>query len=106
MSPQVLSTAFLILCSLVLYQLAVIFAPFFTPILWALILARLFYSLYEYLSHLLRGQTTLSAALSTLAVTLIAVLPVAYLASSRPIQAGCTTALTHLPFEGETRAKR
>lgn len=80
MSPQVLSTAFLILCSLVLYQLAVIFAPFFTPILWALILARLFYPLYEYLSRLLRGQTTLSAALSTLAVTLIAVLPVAYLA--------------------------
>ncbi len=56
------------------------FRAFFTPILWALILARLFYSLYEYLSHLLRGQTTLSAALSTLAVTLIAVLPVAYLA--------------------------
>ena len=80
MSPQVLSTAFLILCSLVLYQLAVIFAPFFTPILWALILARLFYPLYEYLLRLLRGQTTLSAILSTLAVTLIAVLPVAYLA--------------------------
>ncbi len=80
MSPQVLSTAFLILCSLVLYQLALIFAPFFTPILWALILARLFYPLYQYLSRLLRGQATLSALLSTLAVTFIAVLPVAYLA--------------------------
>ena len=79
MSPQVLSTAFLILCSLVLYQLALIFAPFFTPILWALILARLFYPLYEYLLRILRGHPTVSAALSTLAVTFMAVLPVAYL---------------------------
>ena len=79
MSPQVLSTAFLVLCFLVLYQLALIFAPFFTPILWALILARLFYPLYEYFVRVSRGQTTLSAALSTLAVTFIAVLPVAYL---------------------------
>ena len=80
MSPQVLSTAFLILCALVLYQLALIFAPFFTPILWALILARLFYPLYQYLLRLLRGQATLSAFLSTLAVTFVAVLPVAYVA--------------------------
>ena len=80
MSPQVLSTAFLILCTLVLYQLALIFAPFFTPILWALILARLFYPLYQYLLRLLRGQVTLSALLSTLAVTFLAVLPVAYVA--------------------------
>ncbi|MDQ6735466.1 MAG: AI-2E family transporter [Nitrospirota bacterium] len=80
MSPQVLSTAFLVLCSLLLYQLALIFAPFFTPILWALILVRLFDPLYQHLTRLLRGQGTLSAALSTLAVTFIAVLPVAYLA--------------------------
>ena len=80
MSPQVLSTAFLILCTLVLYQLAMIFAPFFTPILWALILARLFYPLYQYLLHLFRGKATLSAFLSTLAVTFLAVLPVAYVA--------------------------
>jgi predicted PurR-regulated permease PerM len=80
MSPQVLSTAFLILCALVLYQLALIFAPFFTPILWALILARLFYPLYQYLLRLLRGQASLSAFLSTLAVTFVAVLPVAYVA--------------------------
>ena len=80
MSPQVLSTAFLLLCALVLYQLALVFAPFFTPILWALILARLFYPLYQYLLRLMRGQATLSAFLSTLAVTFVAVLPVAYLA--------------------------
>ena len=80
MSPQVLSTAFLVLCTLLLYQLALIFAPFFTPILWALILARLFYPLYQYLLRVLRGQVTLSAFLTTLAVTFLAVLPVAYVA--------------------------
>jgi len=80
MSPQVLSIAFLILCTLVLYQLALIFAPFFTPILWALILARLFYPLYQYLFRLFRGKPTLCAFFSTLAVTFLAVLPVAYVA--------------------------
>jgi predicted PurR-regulated permease PerM len=78
MSPQVLSAAFLILCSLLLYQLALIFAPFFTPILWALILARLFYPVYQRLTSLLRGHTTASAVLSTLSVMLLAVLPTAY----------------------------
>jgi predicted PurR-regulated permease PerM len=80
MSSHTLSTAFLILCFLLLYQLALIFAPFFTPILWALILVRLFYPLFQHVARLLRGQATLSAALSTLAVTFLAVLPVAYLA--------------------------
>lgn len=79
MSPQILSVAFLILCSLLLYQLALIFAPFFTPILWALILARLFYPVYQYLTRVLRGHTTVSAILSTLSVMLLAVLPTAYL---------------------------
>ena len=78
MSPQVLSAAFLILCSLLLYQLALIFAPFFTPILWASILARLFYPIYQHLTSLLRGHTTASAVLSTLSVMLLTVLPTAY----------------------------
>jgi predicted PurR-regulated permease PerM len=78
MSPQVLSAAFLILCSLLLYQLALIFAPFFTPILWALILARLFHPIYLHLTALLRGHTTASAVLSTLSVMALAVLPTAY----------------------------
>ena len=80
MSPQVLSTTFLVLCLLLLYQLALIFAPFFTPIMWALILARLFYPIYRHLVRLIGGRTTIAAALSTLTVTLVAVLPVAYLA--------------------------
>src|SRR5690349_7942049 len=79
MSPQALSTAFLVLCFLVLYQLTLIFAPFFTPILWALILARMFYPLYRSLFRLTAGHATVSAAVSTLTVTFVAVLPVAYL---------------------------
>ncbi|MGD9852853.1 MAG: AI-2E family transporter [Nitrospirales bacterium] len=79
MSPQILSVTFLILCCLLLYQLALIFAPFFTPILWALILVRLFYPGYERLTQTLRGRTTISAALSTLGVMLVVVLPFAYL---------------------------
>jgi predicted PurR-regulated permease PerM len=80
MSPKALSTAFLVLCGLLLYQLALIFAPFFTPILWAMILVRLFYPWYSYLLRSLNGHATLSAGLSTLMVTLVAVLPVGYLA--------------------------
>ena len=79
MSPQVLSAAFLLLCSLLLYVLALIFAPFMTPILWAMILVRLFYPLYQCLTRKLGDRTTVSAALSTLSVMLLAVLPVAYL---------------------------
>lgn len=79
MSPQVLSAAFLVLCFLLLYVLALIFAPFMTPILWAMILVRLFYPLYQWLTRMLGDRTTVSAALSTLSVMLLAVLPVAYL---------------------------
>ncbi len=79
MSPQVLSVAFLVLCSLLLYVLALIFAPFMTPILWAMILVRLFYPFYQWLTRMLGDRTTVSAALSTLSVMLLAVLPVAYL---------------------------
>ncbi len=78
MSPQVLSVAFLVLCSLLLYVLALIFAPFMTPILWSMILVRLFYPLYQWLNRKLGDRTIASAALSTLSVMLLAVLPVVY----------------------------
>ncbi|MEO8325183.1 MAG: hypothetical protein ABI618_04990, partial [Nitrospirota bacterium] len=79
MSPQVLSAAFFVLCSILLYVLALIFAPFMTPILWAMILVRLFYPLYQWLTRMLGDRTAVSAALSTLSVMLVAVLPVAYI---------------------------
>jgi predicted PurR-regulated permease PerM len=78
MSPQVIS--FWVLCALLFYRLALIFAPFWTPIGWAMILARLFYPVYQRLRWLIWGQRTLSTAFSTLAVTFLAVLPMAYLA--------------------------
>ena len=61
MSSQAIS--FWVLCILLLYQLALIFAPFWTPIVWAMLLARLFCPLYQRLMRLMRGQVTLSAAL-------------------------------------------
>ncbi len=57
----------------VLNQWALIFAPFFTPILCALILARFFYPIYQRQTSLLRGHTTASAVLRTLSVILLAV---------------------------------
>lgn len=78
MFPQGLSAAFLILCSLLLYQLALFLAPFFTPILRASILTRLFYPIFQRLTSLLRGHTTASAVISTRNAISLAVLPTAY----------------------------
>ncbi len=79
MPQQVLTVAFLIFCSLLLYLLGVMFAPFFTPIMWALILVKLFYPMYQRMTFALHGRSTLSAVFSTISVTLLAVLPFAYL---------------------------
>ncbi|WNM64110.1 AI-2E family transporter [Candidatus Nitrospira neomarina] len=79
MPQQVLTVAFLIFCSLLLYLLGVMFAPFFTSIMWALILVKLFYPMYQRMTGALHGRSTLSAAFSTISVTLLAVLPFAYL---------------------------
>ncbi len=78
-SFKILSITFLVLFVLVLlYLLFWIFAPFLTPILWALILARLFYPVHERLARLVRGKRALSAMLMTLAVMVLVVLPVSY----------------------------
>ena len=81
-SPKILSTSFLVLfVILLLYLLFWIFAPFLTPILWALILARLFYPLHERLASFLGGKRAWSAILMTLAVMVLVVLPVSYVAA-------------------------
>ena len=79
MSTHWLSTTFLVLLFFLLYQLFLIFAPFLTNILWALLLARLFYPVYDRLKDGLRGKATVAAMFTTLFVMLVAVLPVAYL---------------------------
>lgn len=76
--PRRLSTAFLVLFFVLLYHLLLIIAPFLTPILWALLLARLFYPVYEWLCARLRGRGTWAALLTTVVVTVLAVLPIVY----------------------------
>lgn len=80
-SVKILSTSFLVLfVVLLLYLVFAIFAPFLTPIMWSLILARLFYPVHERLARFLRGKRALSAILMTLAVMILVVLPVSYVA--------------------------
>jgi predicted PurR-regulated permease PerM len=79
-SLKVLSTSLLVLFVLVLlYLLFRIFAPFLTPIMWALILTRLFQPMHERLARSVRGRRALSAMLMTLAVMILVVLPVSYI---------------------------
>ena len=78
-SVKILSTSFLVLfVVLLLYLVFAIFAPFLTPIMWSLILARLFYPLHERLAGFVRGKRAISAMLMTLAVMILVVLPVSY----------------------------
>lgn len=78
---NVVSTTFLILfIVLLLYLLFVIFAPFLTPIVWAFILARLFYPAHDRLAGWLGERRAISAMLMTLGVMVLVVLPVSYLA--------------------------
>ena len=78
-SVKILSTSFLVLfVVLLLYLVFAIFAPFLTPIMWSLILARLFYPVHERLARFVRGKRAISAMLMTLAVMILVVLPVSY----------------------------
>jgi predicted PurR-regulated permease PerM len=76
---QTFRISFLILFVLLLYQFGLILSPFFMPIMWAVILARLTYPMYERLRRWSRGRENLSAALMTLAIVFVAILPAVYL---------------------------
>ncbi|MFO0731264.1 MAG: hypothetical protein U0361_09780 [Nitrospiraceae bacterium] len=65
------STVFLWL----LYQIALIFKPFFLPVLWAAILAHLSFPLHVRLTAWLGGKESRSAALLTLGVMALVVVP-------------------------------
>jgi predicted PurR-regulated permease PerM len=58
-----------------LYQLALIFRPFILPIGWAIIIARMTYPLYSRLRARLGQRETLAAAILTLSVIAIIILP-------------------------------
>lgn len=64
-----------------LYQLALFLAPFFTPLVWAAILALTFYPLTHGLTRLLGGRRSLASTLLVVAVLAVVVFPSIYLGS-------------------------
>jgi predicted PurR-regulated permease PerM len=64
-----------------LYQLYAVFSGFFAPIIWAAILAMLFFPLYRLVLDWCRGRETLAALTLTLVITAGIVLPTISLSS-------------------------
>ncbi|UCD71010.1 MAG: AI-2E family transporter [Syntrophobacterales bacterium] len=70
---------FLIILSCYLFY--VIFSPFLIPIIWAIILAIVFYPVYRGLNHRLKGRKSFCALVMTSFVVLLIVFPSAYMLS-------------------------
>jgi predicted PurR-regulated permease PerM len=64
-----------------LYQLALFLAPFFVPLVWAAILALIFYPLTFWLTGVLRGHRPAASILLVLGVIAVVVLPAIYFGS-------------------------
>jgi len=79
MRHQVLALSFLAFLALLLYNAALIFAPFVKPILWAAIIVHTTIGLHTRLVHLLHERETLSASLLTFVVMFLGVVPAVYL---------------------------
>ncbi len=72
----------LFLTFLSIYLLYQILSPFLSPIIWAILLAMVFYPLFQKLQHLLRKREVLPAMMMTLLVLIIIVLPFTLLMAS------------------------
>ena len=70
---------FLIILSFYLFY--VVFSPFLVPIVWAIILAFIFYPVYRRLNHRLKGRKSLCAVVMTAFVVLLIVFPAVYILS-------------------------
>ena len=78
-SKQIFAITFFSILLLLTWQLGIILSPFFYPIMWAIILATTFYPLYTKLLVRLHDRRHVAAAVMTLMVMAIAVLPAMYL---------------------------
>ncbi len=78
---QIISIFFFVLLIFVLYQLGLIFSPFFSAMFWAAILTFAFLPLHNLIKRLTRGKETLSALITTL-IVLCVTLPLAGLVVS------------------------
>ena len=82
MSREQLFAAFFFAAFLfLLYQLYLFLAPFFAPLVWAVILALTFAPLTNRLTRLAGGRRSLAASALVLAVTVIAIIPSFFLGS-------------------------
>ncbi|HJQ85643.1 MAG TPA: AI-2E family transporter [Candidatus Binatia bacterium] len=76
MSREQLFAAFFFAAFLfLLYQLYLFLAPFFAPLVWAVILALTFYPLTAWLGSAFGGRRTLAALTLVLGVTVVAIIP-------------------------------
>ncbi len=76
---QFIRICFIALLIFVVYQVGLIFLPFFQTIFWAAILTFAFYPIYERLKKTMPGQETIASLLTTLIIFLIVIIPVSYL---------------------------
>ncbi|WP_447976790.1 AI-2E family transporter [Candidatus Nitrospira bockiana] len=76
---QLFALGFFIVLVVLLYQIAVIFRPFFFPVLWAVILAHITYPLHRRLAALLGGRHALSAGILTVGIIGLVVVPLVFL---------------------------
>jgi len=72
----------LFLTFLSIYLLYLILAPFLSSIIWAILLAMVFYPLFQRLQRLLKKKEVLSALLMTLLVLIVIILPFSLLMAS------------------------
>jgi predicted PurR-regulated permease PerM len=74
--------SFYILLALVTIAFAWLLIPYYTAVLWAVILAVIFYPVQQYLVRLLRGRRNLAAFLSVLMCICLVIIPVLIIFSS------------------------
>jgi predicted PurR-regulated permease PerM len=79
---QLFAAFFFAVFVFLLYQLGLFLAPFFTPLVWATILALTFYPLTTRLTRLLRGNRTAASLVLVVVIITVVVLPSIYLGSA------------------------
>lgn len=75
---QLFATTFMLSFLFLLWELILVVSPFFSPIVWAVILATATHPAYLWILRMSRGRDTLAAAIMTLLVLLAVVLPALY----------------------------
>jgi predicted PurR-regulated permease PerM len=84
---QFIRSFFIVLLVFIVYQLFLIFSPFYNSIFWAAILAFAFFPMYVRIRKDLLSHETLAALLSTIIIILIVIPPVVYVVVNLTSQA-------------------